>query len=262
MPRRLPLLCAALVAAIVVAPPARATDAGALAAAVRLLQDGVSRSSSSTLLKARGAFMSLLAAEPEAPQLRYWVAVTAWRVVPVLTPKDKAKAERLCIEGLDQCEAALKKNPKFAEVIALKAGLMGLSIGFHPDDAMTIGPQMEGIYALATRLEPNNPRIRLIEAINTLHKPDFVGGGPVLALEAFKHAQKLYEAESVADSTAPSWGRADAYLWAGRASMQIKNYEAARDYYRKALRADPDYQWVSGALLPEAEQAIAAKEKP
>jgi tetratricopeptide (TPR) repeat protein len=171
---------------------------------------------------------------------------------------DKKRAQQVCKDGLLHAERLVKLDPKHAEGWALMAGLEGLSLSFaSPMAGMTLGPKMEEELRRAVTLEPKNPRVRLIQGINTFHKPKFVGGGPEPALPILESAQKLFAAEAATDSTAPAWGHDDAYLWAGQAEMGLKHYGEAREAYLKALEANPDNAWVRVRLLPEAEKALA-----
>ncbi|HEY2956331.1 MAG TPA: hypothetical protein VGK89_13920 [Candidatus Eisenbacteria bacterium] len=236
-------------------------DAAATAAARRALREAVSAGRSEGLLRVRAQFQALSAAEPGSALLHYWVAVASWRVLPLVD--DKKKAEPIARDGLAHCDAALAIDPHFAEALAMKGALQGMSIRFNPASMMTLGPQSEANLSRARDMSLANPRIQFLRGIGTLHKPAAFGGGPAPALEMFKQAQALFAADSAAaDSTAPDWGRDDALLWAGRAAMETKDYAAARGYFTAALQANPANAWVRGRLLPAAEEALAGKAKP
>src|SRR5262249_47476775 len=127
---------------------------------------------------------------------------------------------------------------------------------------MSVGAEMEGEIGRARGLSDDDPRVSLIDGINTLHKPSFVGGGPRPALGKLKRAIDQYGSASAAGGAPPHGGQDDAYLWAGRASMQLHDFGAARNFFAAALAANPDNGWVRKTLLPEAEQALAANASP
>jgi tetratricopeptide (TPR) repeat protein len=249
-------LCIAVLLAAA-AVPAHAADPAAVVAAKRELQAAVNAGSAQALLAGRDRFVALSAAEPASADLHVWVAVATWRAVPLVMRDDQEQAKKLCDDGIRRADQALKLEAKSAEALAVKVGLQGLSIGFNPVSGMTLGAEMEETMEQALALAPRNPRVQLFDAINTMHKPKFVGGGPDKALEKFQKAQQLYAAEVVADSTAFDWGRDDAWLWAGRAAMQKKDYARARDLYTKALEVNPSNGWVRHVLLPAADKALA-----
>jgi hypothetical protein len=102
----------------------------------------------------------------------------------------------------------------------------------------------------------------LLDAINTLHKPPFVGGGADKALPKLEQTIELFAAETVKDSLAPHWGREDALIWAGRSALETGDPAAALGYYARALELNPANGWVRGTLVPEAEKAAAAAATP
>jgi len=240
------------------APPARAFEAATVAAARRDLQAAVNHGDVAAMLAVRARFAALSAAEPGVALLHDWVAAATWRALPFETSKDRKLAEKLGDDALDHLEKSLVANPKDAEALALKGALQGILIGLKPGAMMTLGPQSGANLARAQGLAPENPRVALLLGIGDLHKPAQFGGGADAALPSFRHAQELFAKEAVADSTAPDWGRDDAFLWEGRALMQKSDYAAARAAFAKALAANPANGWVKSRLLPEAEQKLAA----
>lgn len=256
-PLRSLLLAAAVPLFAAVPAPAHAFDAGAVAAASRDLQSAVNHGDLAAMLAARARFAALAAAEPDAALLHDWVAVATWRVVPLETSKDRKLAEKLGDDGIAHAEKALTLDPKDAEALAILGGLEGLMTGLRPADLMTLGPQSGAHLARAAALAPGNPRVALLQGIGDLHKPAQFGGGPEAALPAFRRAQELFAKAATADSTAPDWGRDDAFLWEGQALARMNEWEKARDAYRRALEANPANGWVRTTLLPGAEKKLA-----
>jgi tetratricopeptide (TPR) repeat protein len=106
----------------------------------------------------------------------------------------------------------------------------------------------------AVGLAPGNPRVLLLDAINTFHMPGFVGGGPKKALEKLEPARAAFEAEPM---TAERWGHEDVYIWLGRVAMQQDDWAAAERWLRKALELKPDHAWVVKGLMPKVEAGLA-----
>ena len=240
------------------------TDLQALAAAKRALQRGVNNSKADSILQARRQFQALAAVEPKSARLHYWMAVADWRATPLLmrdtTRSSRERAKKRCLSGLKEAQQALDLDPGFGEALALKAGLQGLSLSFgDPSEGPTVGMQMESDLGRALGMAANNPRVHLLDGLNTLHKPAFVGGGPAPALAKLRRAIELFAADTTADAAAPDWGHDDACLWAGHCAMQLQDHGGARDYFREALVVNPDNAWVRYALLPEAEREAAKR---
>jgi len=258
--RLLILLGAVLIVATGFAPRAHAADAAQVAAIKKALQASVNTGNVDGMLAARGQFDALSVAEPKNPLLHYWVAVCDWRVSPFfMSDSKKTKGKQWVADGIARADRAFELDPKFAEALALRCGLQGVSIQLDPSKAMQLGIQAGADMDHALDLAPKNPRVRLLDGINTLYKPGFVGGGAGNALKAFDKAQALFAAEVVTDAAAPDWGKDDVYVWAGRAAVKAGDYKGARGYYQKALVANPDNGWVKRSLLPEVEKQLGAK---
>lgn len=252
-----------LLVLVLAAPAARAADPAEVVAAKHALQAAIDASDSKQVLAARARFEALRAAEPQSASLTTWVATADWRAVSLLAYRDRDKkaAKQQCKAGIAMAERATQLDASLPEARALRAGLLGLSIGFGNPmvNGMTLGPKIDAEEKKARELAPENPRVLLLEGIGTLHKPSFVGGGADKALPLLRQAIARFEAETVADSTAPDWGRDDAHVWAGQAAMKLSDYAGAREHYRKALEINPANSWVRAMLLPAAEKALAAK---
>lgn len=252
------LLALALAPAVVAAGPNPAT----VSAAKAQLQQGVNANKVEVILAARGAFEQLAAAEPRVALLPYWVAVADWRVTAMLQRGNPKLAKATCDHGLAAVERALALEPKLAEGLALKAGLLGLSLGFRDaGDLMSVGMAMEGLYQRAAALDSLSPTVRFLEGLNTLYKPPFVGGGAERALPKLRRAIDAYARQRPAGPLTPDWGHDDACLWAGRAALQAGDPATARALYDQALAANPDNGWVKSSLIPEADSVLAKASK-
>ena len=237
-------------------PPA---STPALAAAKQQLQAGVSASQIDAILQARAAFAALQQQAPKDARIACWIAVASWRAVPMLQSSDAAQAKRVCKDGIAAADRAIALDPRLADAVAIKAGLQGLSLNFNPSMAMTLGPEMEESYGRAEGMDATNPRVWLLKAMNTMHKPEFVGGGPKRAMPQFERAIALFALQKSDDPNALDWGRADAEIWAGRCQLKLGEPQLAKAHYERALAIDPDNVWVSKVLLPAAEKERAGK---
>ncbi len=256
--RKLALSLALLTAApLAAATGARAASPAELAVHQRQLDEAVTHGEAKEILRVRAGFAALLAAEPDSPVLNYWIALCGWRALPMVTETDKEAAKKLCKESLAACDRVLAAKPKHADAIALKAALQALSLAFNPNAAMSLGPEMIEAYGKAEALEPANARVQLLKGINTLHMPEFVGGGPDKAKPIFDRAITLADASAARDGGPADWGRADAHVWAGICASRANDWKAAAARFREALEIAPGHAWVSKRLLPDAEKHLA-----
>jgi len=183
-----------------------APDAAAKAAAWRDLAAGVNRADLPTLLRAKDQFAMFADSGPGAPAAHRAAALAAWRAVPLLQgDAARPQARALLEEGLTHCDAALTANPRDAEALALEGSLQALLLGYVPERTMELGPESKSNLSKAATLAPKDPRIRLLNAIYTLHAPEFFGGGAEPALPELEAAAALFDADAPGDSTAPAW---------------------------------------------------------
>lgn len=253
------IVCAASLA--MSSSPAKAADPAKVYVAKRALEHGAYAKTVDGMIAARADLEKMSAAEPKSALLHYWMTVADWRLAPRLMDK-KTQADRFVKDGLKHADLALRLDPKMAEVIALKASLQGLSIQIDPGNMMSVGPEIAMGMQHALALSPGNPRVLLLDAMGTLHKPAFVGGGADRALPKFKKSQELFDAEKADLGAGPDWGRFEAYAWAGKSAAQLGNRDGARAFYAKALEIDPQSGWVRHVLLPELDRPDSTMAPP
>jgi tetratricopeptide (TPR) repeat protein len=170
------------------------------------------------------------------PMASYWQALAEMgRAGIAPSPKE---AEAL----LDAAEQRLSVR-KDADSYGLRGALLGMRIGLHPMSAMSLSPKAQACFARARELEPGNPRVRLFEAIHTLHTPSFFGGGAKKALPLFQEAVACAERETPpSDPWMPAWGKAETLAWQAQALLQGDQREAAKAAVLRSLQLDP--QWA------------------
>jgi tetratricopeptide (TPR) repeat protein len=155
-------------------------------------------------------------------------------------------------ESIFQLEAAVKLNNKFVEAYGLLSSCYGQKISLAPMLGMTLGPRAGMAMQAALQLEPNNPRVILLEAIGNYYKPPMFGGSKEGALAGFKRAAELFEKEQLKDPLQPDWGKPEAYAWVGVALLDKNDHANARAALERALAIAPDYGWVKYQLYPKA----------
>jgi tetratricopeptide (TPR) repeat protein len=86
-----------------------------------------------------------------------------------------------------------------------------------------------------------------------LFTPKMFGGGSDKAEQDLRKAIVLFETDRPV-APAPSWGRADAYIWLGQALQKEEKPAEAKAAYEKALEIQPGNQWVQRVLLPSLDK--------
>ena len=111
------------------------------------------------------------------------------------------KAEEL----LNKSEALNKNN---SEIFTVRKMVLSLRMMGDPMNRyMQFGPQAAKALETAKSLNPNNPRIYLLEGQDKFYTPEQYGGSKTEAKKLFEEALKKYDAFKPASTIDPTWGR-------------------------------------------------------
>ena len=247
MIRNLIVMAALAMPAAASAQPADpATDFAALTAR---LEKAALNDDTPGVKDARVACMRMLAAAPSGPKaaiLRYTIAYAGWRLA--FTPAlPAAEQNGLLADAVEQLGQATRLDASFAEVYGLLSSLYGAQISKNADLGMTLGMAAGEALGRAMSLDPNSPRLVMLQGVNLLHTPAEYGGDAKQAEAAFRRALQMFDKEPPAKPW-PNWGRYDAHLWLGQALAGRGDKEGARAEYRAALAIAPDSGHAKGLL--------------
>jgi tetratricopeptide (TPR) repeat protein len=144
--------------------------------------------------------------------------------------------------------AAIAADRGYAEAYALLGSVLGSMIraGGSP---MELGPAAQEALDQAMRIAPQNPRVLLLDGVNTLHVPAQYGGGPDQAEALLRRSLAAFDREPP-NRPWPNWGRFDAHVWLGQILAGRGDKTGARAEYDAALRIVPESGWVKYKLLP------------
>jgi tetratricopeptide (TPR) repeat protein len=132
----------------------------------------------------------------------------------------------------------MKADPKSGLAVALYASILGLDIALHPDQAMTLGMESFSAMARAVSLEPENPRVHLLQGQSLLYVPEAFGGGAAAAIGSLEKAVGLFQKEKPSEAGIPSWGLDETYAYLGLAHAKTDPAKA-RGFFEKALSVNP-----------------------
>jgi hypothetical protein len=111
------------------------------------------------------------------------------------------KAEEL----LNKAEAISKDN---SEIFCLKKMIATLRMMADPMNRyMTYGPQATEALQKAKTLNPENPRVYLLEGQDKFYTPEQYGGSKTEAKSLFEQSIKKYESNKPASDIDPQWGK-------------------------------------------------------
>jgi hypothetical protein len=138
--------------------------------------------------------------------------------------------------GLDETPAASHQRAE-AYALGTACTLAGREMSSIPFGGGRIGSRIDE----ALKLEPKNPRVRLVEALVAFDRAGKDAAAKAAAVQKLRHVTTLFEAARAAASTTPEWGAAEAYAFLGRALFDQRDVVGAREALERALLIAPDY---------------------
>ena len=116
--------------------------------------------------------------------------------------------------GLDETDENRKHQRAEAYALATACTLAGREMSSIPFGGGRIGSRIDE----AVKLEPKNPRVRLVEALVAVRaRRQGCGGEEGGRVEKLRAVTVMFEAARAGASTTPEWGAAEAYAFLGRA---------------------------------------------
>jgi len=207
-------------------------------------------------LKPRAAEGEADARANDASIRAYFRALAHYRLAQVLIVSKKSAARDaiddcgeqidLSVETLPKIPLGLDESPQGrhqrAEAYALAAActLAGREMSSMPFTGGRIGSRIDE----AVKLEPKNPRVRLVEALVSYDRAGKDAAQKTAAVAKLKLVTEMFEAARAGASTTPEWGAAEAYAFLGRALMGEKDVVGAREALERALLIAPDYAFA------------------
>lgn len=205
-------------------------------------------------LKPRAVDGEEAAAGDEAISRAYFRALAHYRLAQVLSASKKSEARHAigdCADEADNAVAALPKVPTGldeapearrqraeAYVLATACTLAGREMTNVPFAGGRIGSRIDE----AVKLEPKNPRVRLVEALVAFDRAnEDEPAERAAAIEKLRAVTEMFETARAGAATSPEWGAAEAYAFLGRALYAQSDVVGAREALERALLIAPDF---------------------
>ena len=186
----------------------------------------------------------------------YFRALTHYRLAQILTTTKKSQAKNAIDDCGDEVDKAVDSLPKVplgldetddnrqrrAEAYALGTActLAGREMSSIPFGGGRIGSRVDE----AVKLEPKNPRVRLVEALAQFDRAGKDVTGKAAALKNLRAVTAMFEQARAGASSTPEWGAAEAYAFLGRALFDQRDAVGAREALERSLLIAPDYAFA------------------
>ncbi len=220
----------------------------------RLLEIGANAGSKDSLRQARALFLQATGGATHRALAHYYVGLADYRLNNQFSDDAEEQREQILDHATKHLKQATSIDEEMADAWALLAGVYGQRMGLNPMKGMLLGSDASSAIERAKELDPDNPRVWIIDGTQDFFTPSLFGGDKERALKKFKKAAQLAQQESIDDPLQPSWGHAESYAWIGVAHLKADRLSEARTAFENALDVNPDYGWVKSVLLPELKE--------
>lgn len=167
------------------------------------------------------------------------------------------EAKLLIIKAEKNVERLLASQPKWVDVLALRASFLAYGIALNPFKAPFAGPKSMSLVDEALALNPQSVQAN-IEKGNALHyAPAMFGGNPGEAIKYYKKSIELMEMEG-SPSVTCSWQHLNALTQLALAYEKNGSGALADATYRQILLIAPDFKWVKDELYPKFKKRVGS----
>ena len=180
--------------------------------------------------------------------LNYQYGYIAWCISQ--EKKDEAKHYlRAAYKTIRNLE---KKKYNLSMLYAYKAAFIGFEIGLNPYKAPFIGPQSIEFAKRAKVLDTNNAMAYVQLGNIAYYTPKIFGGDKTLALKHYQRAIQLFETSPT--NTINDWNYLNLLVSIIEAYIGIEDYNTAEELCKKALKVEPNFEWVAHNLYPQVKE--------
>ncbi|HEU4781010.1 MAG TPA: hypothetical protein VFS58_14090 [Steroidobacteraceae bacterium] len=185
----------------------------------------------------------------------YFRALSHYRLAQVLNATKKSQAKDAiddCDDEIDDAVDALPKVPlgldetdenrkHRAEAYALATAC---TLAGREMSSLPFGGRIGSRIDEAVKLEPKNPRVRLVEALAMFERAGKKADEKAAALKNLRAVTVMFEQARAGASSTPEWGAAEAYAFLGRALFDMRDVVGAREALERSLLIAPDYAFA------------------
>ena len=104
---------------------------------------------------------------------------------------------------------------------------------------------------LAKKHDPDNPRLYLVDGMNSYYTPEMFGGGVDKAQPLFEKSYELFKTYKPVDETYPNWGIDQVCGYLALCSIKNDKLDDAKSWIDKGLEEDPDSDFIKNQVQKE-----------
>lgn len=160
-------------------------------------------------MSSASSFFERIADAEKDKWLPYYYAAYTNYLTGWMNPK--ADKDKVAAKSKDLIDKAVAIEPNNAELFCLKQMVAILQMTVDPMTRwQSYGTEARNDLEQATKADPNNPRIYLLNGQTLMNTPEAYGGGKAVAKKQFEKAVELYKTFKPASPFDPNWGKEEA----------------------------------------------------
>lgn len=160
----------------------------------------------------------------------------------------KDEASRILELAENNLEILQNRSFKISYLNSYKSAFYGFHIGLNILKAPFIGPKSVSAAELAMKLDSTNPFGFIQYANSQYYMPAAFGGSKTLAIKYYQKAEKIMKSNPA--YLKEDWNYLSLLSIIGKAFEETGNLRAARQYYERILKQEPNFLWVKNELYP------------
>ena len=228
----------------------------AIVKAKKKLNEAANKNDKAELLKIRGDFERILQLKKNEWMVNYYMAsidfILSYGAIEANNNEEIKKYTESSLALLDKSTDA---NDQFAEAWIMKLAVNSNRWIYDMQKMNDIIGKLTEAKDNATKLEPENPRLYLIDGMNTYYTPENYGGGVDKAMPLLEKSWDLFQTFKPKDETYPDWGKDQAAGMVALCYVKKEKLEDAKKWIDKALEMNPDSGFIKGYVMKEYEKA-------
>ncbi|WP_028296335.1 hypothetical protein [Olivibacter sitiensis] len=160
--------------------------------------------SKESLLEKAALFERIADAEPKEWLPLYYAAYA--NLYANFWSQEEKERDALLDNSLKLVEKGLKLSDN-SELLALKGYVEYMKLSIDPPNRLSYMGSSQAALEKAEKLDPQNPRVYLIQGQNLYYTPAAFGGGKEAATVLLEKAKEKFDTFEPKDELAPQWGR-------------------------------------------------------
>lgn len=163
---------------------------------------------------------------------------------------NKKNEAKIWMEKMEKnMETLEKRNYQPSMIAAYRGSMIGFKIGLNKMQAPFIGGKSITYAKTAMESDPKNPLGFFLYGNILFYTPEFFGGAKDEAMSHYLQALKNMDRN--ASWTTKNWNYLNLLTVIATAYYEYNQQDKALIYLQKALKAEPDFQWVKKELYPK-----------